>query len=78
MGDDLGGTLAELLNKNFSLNNKSMRFVAGHGVNDIEHTADIVEQLKINVTNPADMREIEHSAEVIGYLYVRFFNEIAD
>jgi heme oxygenase len=78
MGDDLGGTMAELINKNLNLDNKALRFVQGHGVNDIEHTCDIVNQLKENVTNPDDMRDIEHAAEVIADLYVRFFNEIGE
>lgn len=78
MGDDLGGTMANLLDKNLKLEGKALRFVKGHGVNDVEHTCDIVEQLQSNVTNQDDMREIEHAAEVIGDLYVRLFNEVGN
>ena len=78
MGDDLGGTMTELINRNLNLDNRALRFVQGHGVNDIEHTHDIVKQLEDNVTNPDDMRDIEHSAEVIADLYIRFFNEIGE
>ncbi|MEA3410654.1 MAG: iron-containing redox enzyme family protein [Pseudomonadota bacterium] len=78
MGDDLGSSLARYLDKNLDLQGKSLRFVAGHGVNDVEHTADINEHLSKFVTEERDRKDIVHAARVVGDLYVRMFNEIAE
>lgn len=77
MGDDLGTKVAGFIDKNFGLQGGSLRFVAGHGINDIEHTADIIEHLHKFVTDERDKADIVHAARVVGNLYVRMFNEIA-
>jgi len=46
MGDDFGRGLARCLDENLNLHGKALRFVAGHGVNDVAHTADIDEHLR--------------------------------
>ena len=76
MGDDLGGPIAEKLNKNLGLENRAIRFVKGHGINDVEHTADITEQIKTHIKRQEDMQDIQHAAEVVGDLYIRMFEEI--
>ena len=76
MGDDLGSSIAQLLDQNLKLEGKSIRFVAGHGVNDIAHTAVITKQLQQHVTDNQDMSDIIHAAEVVGGLYVQMFDQI--
>jgi heme oxygenase len=77
MGDDLGSLAANKLNEGLGLSNKALRFVAGHGVNDQEHTADLTEQISKYLTNPQDMADTIHVAQVVAELYVGMFQEIS-
>lgn len=76
MGDDLGGEVAGRIDAALSLEGKGLRFIAGHGVNDVEHTADLTEQIKQHVHTPEDLRAVNHVADVIAVLYVGMFHEI--
>lgn len=76
MGDDLGGLVAERIGAGLALDQaRGVRFLAGHGVADVEHTRDIIDRIRTDV-RPADMPEIEYAARVVGTLYVRMFEEI--
>ncbi len=77
MGNDIGGIIAEQLNDGLSLSNTALRFVAGHGISDRDHTTDLTEVMNTYVKNPQDVADINHVADVIADLYVRMFTEIA-
>ena len=76
MGDDLGGLVSERLSGGLDLPD-GVKFLAGHGVADEEHTREITEQITDNV-RAADLPEIHFVAEVVGDLYVRMFEEIGE
>jgi heme oxygenase len=76
MGDDLGHLAAAAVAAGLSLPD-GVRFLAGHGDADEDHTRDIIEQIETNI--PADdMDDVIHVAEVVADLYVRMFEEIGD
>lgn len=76
MGDDLGHLVAGKVAASLSLPD-GVRFLAGHGEADEDHTREIIEQLKTNMP-AADMPDVIHVAEVVADLYVRMFQEIGD
>ena len=76
MGDDLGSDVAGKVDEALSLGGKALRFIAGHGVADVEHTADITTQIDRHLAAPEDRRAVEHVADVIAMLYVGMFREI--
>jgi heme oxygenase len=76
MGDDLGSEVAAKVDEALALGGQGLRFIAGHGVADVEHTADITAQIGAHLTAPADLRAVTHVAEVIATLYVGMFREI--
>jgi heme oxygenase len=76
MGDDLGHLVAEKVAAGLSLPD-GVRFLAGHGDADEDHTREIIEQIKTNMP-AADMPDVIHVAEVVADLYVRMFQEIGD
>ncbi len=78
MGDDLGSTIARRLDEGLQLQGRALRFLAGHGVNDVEHTAGLTEQIGAHVRAPQDLDDVHHVGVVVGDLYVRMFDEIYD
>lgn len=76
MGDDLGHMVANALSEGLSLPD-GVRFLAGHGDADEDHTREIIEQIETNIP-AADMPDVVHVAEIIADLYVRMFQEIGD
>ena len=77
IGDDLGTIAANKLDKGLDLSNQALRFVAGHGVSDQEHAADLTQQISKYMTDPQDMSDTLHVARVIAKLYVEMFQEIS-
>lgn len=77
MGDDLGTQMARHIDEGLGLDGRALRFLAGHGVNDVEHTADLTEMISRHVNDADDMRDVNHIADVVGDLYVRIFDELA-
>lgn len=77
MGDDLGSLAAQRIDEGLKLQGKALRFLAGHGVNDVAHTADLTNHISKYVVDPVDRSDINHVANVVSDLYVRMFEEIA-
>lgn len=78
MGDDVGSMIAQKVDERMNLQGKALRFLAGHGVNDIEHTADLTQQIGSHLRSELDINDVNHVAKVMGDLYVRIFDEIHD
>jgi pyrroloquinoline quinone (PQQ) biosynthesis protein C len=78
MGDDLGGRIAQAVGSQLGgAGTQGVKFLAGHGIADQEHTADLTRVISEFVTDPADRAEIDHVADVVGDLYVRMFQQLA-
>ena len=78
MGDDLGAVVTQRYDEGLKLKGKALRFLKGHGENDVEHTKDLTEVIARHIVLRQDISDVNHVAEVIGDLYVRLFKEIAD
>lgn len=76
MGDDLGHLVARQVRDALDAAD-GIKFLAGHGEADEEHTRDIIEQIENNI-GPEDMADVHHVADVVGSLYVRMFHEIGE
>lgn len=76
MGDDLGHIVADGFKEGLSLPN-GVSFLAGHGEADVEHTRDIIEQIKNHIKG-ADLEEVCHVANVVADIYIRLFHEIGE
>lgn len=74
MGDDLGHFVANAVSKGLDLPD-GVKFLAGHGDADADHTIDIIENIKKHIKG-ADLDDVHHVADVIADLYVRMFAEI--
>ena len=77
IGNDLGTIAANKLDKGLNLSDRALRFVAGHGISDEEHTADLTQQISKYMSDPQDMADTLHVAQVIAKLYVEMFQEIS-
>lgn len=77
MGDDLGASVTQEFNESLSLEGKALRFLAGHGENDVEHTRDLTQQISKHINDPGDIKDVNHVAKVISDLYLRMFKEIS-
>lgn len=53
-----------------------VRFVAGHGIADTDHTAELTEQIAQHVKSPQDRADVAEAATVVADLYLRMFREI--
>jgi pyrroloquinoline quinone (PQQ) biosynthesis protein C len=53
-----------------------VRFVAGHGIADTDHTAELAEQISAHVRAPEDQAAVAEAATVVADLYLRMFREI--
>lgn len=76
MGDDLGHVVARRVREALNVD-QGVKFLAGHGEADEEHTREIIEQIETNI-GPADMADVHHVADVVGALYIRLFEEIGE
>ncbi len=76
MGDDLGYLASEAIKKGLDLPD-GVKFLAGHGEADKDHTKDIIDQIEQNV-HGTDLEEVHFIADVMGDLYVRMFAEIGE
>ena len=74
MGDDLGFLASDSISSSMGL--AGVKFLAGHGEADAEHTVDLTEQIAENVRD-GDAADVNHVADVIAGLYVRMFEEIS-
>ena len=75
MGDDLGFLASDSISSSMGLAG-GVKFLAGHGEADAEHTVDLTEQIAENVRD-GDAADVNHVADVIAGLYVRMFEEIS-
>jgi heme oxygenase len=76
MGDDLGHAVADGFKEGLALP-EGVKFLAGHGEADVEHTRDIIEHIETHIKG-ADLEEVHHVANVIADIYPRMFQEIAE
>jgi pyrroloquinoline quinone (PQQ) biosynthesis protein C len=76
IGDDLGKRVAAGLQMALGGNHRGIKFVAGHGVADHEHTADLTDVISQHITAPQDVADVNHVADVSADLYVRMFRQI--
>ena len=74
MGDDLGHLVADAVSKGLNLP-EGVKFLAGHGEADEEHTVDIIENIRKHIKGD-DLDDVHHVADVVADLYVRIFSEI--
>jgi pyrroloquinoline quinone (PQQ) biosynthesis protein C len=75
MGDDLGHIVAKGFKEGLDLPD-GVKFLAGHGEADEEHTKDIIEQIETNIKGD-DLEDVHYVAGVIADIYTRMFQEIA-
>jgi len=78
VGNDLGTLVAERLKDKIGLSGRGLRFVAGHGVADTDHTKDLTEQIQKHVRRNEDLADVNAVADVVADLYVRMFREIGE
>jgi hypothetical protein len=76
MGDDLGKRVASALQTALDGGGRGVRFVAGHGVADHDHTADLTRVISQHINAPQDIADVNHVADVSADLYVRIFDQI--
>jgi pyrroloquinoline quinone (PQQ) biosynthesis protein C len=76
VGNDIGTEIGRRIDEGLKLGGKALRFVAGHGIADADHTTEITEKIQKHLTDPGDLRFVEEVAEVVGDLYLRMFREI--
>jgi pyrroloquinoline quinone (PQQ) biosynthesis protein C len=76
MGDDLGERVAAGLRGKVDASRRGISFVAGHGVADHEHTADLTKVISQHLRAPQDVADVNHVADVIADLYVRIFQQV--
>ena len=76
MGDDLGKRVAAGLQGALGGSKRGTKFVAGHGVADHEHTAELTQVISQHITAPEDVADVHHVADVSADLYVRMFQRI--
>jgi pyrroloquinoline quinone (PQQ) biosynthesis protein C len=76
MGDDLGGRIAAGLQGRLGAGKRGVKFVAGHGVADHDHTADLTQVISEHIRAPQDIDDVNHVADVIADLFVRMFHQL--
>jgi hypothetical protein len=76
MGDDLGKRVASGLQSGLVDARRGVKFVAGHGVADHDHSADLTRVITGHITAPQDIDDVRHVADVSADLYVRMFHQI--
>jgi len=77
MGDDLGSRIAQAIGPQLAgTGGRGLKFLAGHGETDHDHTADLTRMISTHITDPADRADVDHVADVVGELYVSMFQQI--
>lgn len=76
IGEDLGHLVADHIKGGLDLP-QGVKFLAGHGEADKEHTKDLIQQIDQYI-HGADLEDVHYVADVVGDLYVRMFQEIAE
>jgi pyrroloquinoline quinone (PQQ) biosynthesis protein C len=76
IGDDLGKRVAAGLQNALGGSQRGIKFVAGHGVADHEHTADLTQVISQHIRAAHDVADVNHVADVSADLYVRMFQQI--
>lgn len=76
MGDDLGHMVAEGFKEGLALPG-GVKFLAGHGEADEEHTKDIIEHIEKHISG-SDLEDVHYVADVVGDIYCRMLREIAE
>lgn len=76
VGNDLGTLAGAKLARGLGDAKGAVRFVAGHGVADTDHTREITEQLEAHVRESGDRAAVDGVADVVTDLYLRMFREI--
>jgi pyrroloquinoline quinone (PQQ) biosynthesis protein C len=76
MGDDLGKRVASALQHALGGTSRGIKFVAGHGVADHDHAADLTRVISQHITAPQDIADVNHVADVSADLYARIFDQI--
>ena len=74
IGDDLGTEVATKISEKKEFRG-SLKFLAGHGIADEEHTKDLTEMISKYISGQ-DYDDVVHTAEVIKKLYVGMFEEL--
>lgn len=78
MGDELGGQIARAVGSRLGgSGGRGVKFLAGHGIADHAHTADLTRMISEHIGDSADRADVHHAADVVGDLYVRMFQQIA-
>jgi pyrroloquinoline quinone (PQQ) biosynthesis protein C len=77
LGDDLGKRVAAGLHGALGSTNRGIKFVAGHGVADHDHTADLTRVISTHIIAREDVADVNHVADVSADLYVRMFHQIS-
>lgn len=78
VGNDLGTLVAQRLKDVPGLPKGGMRFIAGHGISDTDHTQDLTQQIHSHVRQYEDLAEVAQVADVVADLYTRMFREIGE
>jgi pyrroloquinoline quinone (PQQ) biosynthesis protein C len=79
MGDDLGTRIAQAIGPQLqATGGRGLKFLAGHGEADHEHTADLTRMIAAHLTDPTDRADVDHVADVVGELYVGMFRQIGE
>ncbi|MGZ5710742.1 MAG: iron-containing redox enzyme family protein [Burkholderiales bacterium] len=76
IGDDLGKRVAAGLQNALGGSQRGIKFVAGHGVADHEHTADLTQVISQHIRAAQDVADVNHVADVSADLYVPMFQQI--
>ncbi len=76
VGADLGTLAGEKLRSGFAATPEAVRFVAGHGAADTDHTVEIEEQIMRNITDGDDAAAVLDAARVVADLYLAMFRQI--
>jgi len=76
VGNDLGTLAGAQLVETLGAQRSAVRFVAGHGIADTDHTAEITTQIERHLTDADDQAEVAYAARVVADLYLRMFREL--
>lgn len=76
VGADIGTVAGEQLGNAHEAADGPVKFVAGHGVADTDHSTEIEEQIRTFVKDPEDRATVCETARVVSHLYTTMFRQI--
>ncbi|MBW2421770.1 MAG: iron-containing redox enzyme family protein [Deltaproteobacteria bacterium] len=76
VGEDFGSIAGQRLLDQLGDAASAVRFVAGHGEADAEHTPEIAAKIESHVRDADDLSAVAEAASVVKDLYLRMFREI--